>query len=80
MNIYNFTIPHNWLGALDDTYIKVNVSVNDCPRNRTQKGGVVMNALGVCDTKDNLVFILAGLKGSTTIHESLEMQFQDITD
>ncbi|KAA0043564.1 retrotransposon protein [Cucumis melo var. makuwa] len=41
----------NCLGALDGTYIKVNVSATDRPRYRTRKGEVATNVLGVCDTK-----------------------------
>ncbi|XP_038885566.1 uncharacterized protein LOC120075895 [Benincasa hispida] len=39
----------NCLGALDDTYIKVNVSVVDRPRYRTRKGEIATNVLAVCD-------------------------------
>ncbi|KAA0049674.1 retrotransposon protein [Cucumis melo var. makuwa] len=40
----------NCLGALDGTYIKVNVLVGDRPTFRTRKGEIT-NVLGVCDTK-----------------------------
>uniref|UniRef100_A0A9I9EKL5 DDE Tnp4 domain-containing protein n=1 Tax=Cucumis melo TaxID=3656 RepID=A0A9I9EKL5_CUCME len=55
---------HNCLGALDGTYIKVNVSAADRPRYRTRKGEVATNVLDVCDTKGDFVFILAGWEGS----------------
>lgn len=54
------------LGVLDDTYIKINVSAIDHLRYKTRKGEVVTNVLGVCDTKGNFVFVLAGLEGSIT--------------
>ncbi|XP_031741750.1 protein ANTAGONIST OF LIKE HETEROCHROMATIN PROTEIN 1-like [Cucumis sativus] len=54
----------NCLGALDGTYIKVNVSQTDRPRYRTRKGEVATNVLGVCDTKGDFVFVLAGWEGS----------------
>ncbi|KAA0051864.1 retrotransposon protein [Cucumis melo var. makuwa] len=57
---------HNYLGALDDTYIKVNVPASDQLRYRTRKRNVAMNFLGVCDTKGYFVFVLANWEGSTT--------------
>ncbi|KAL4035331.1 hypothetical protein IC575_004015 [Cucumis melo] len=57
-------IPYNCLGALDGTYIKVNVSATDRPRYRTRKGEVATNVLGVCDTKGDFVFVLSGWEGS----------------
>ncbi|KAA0031677.1 putative nuclease HARBI1 [Cucumis melo var. makuwa] len=54
----------NCLGALDDTYIKVNVSATDRPRYKTRKGEVATNVLGVCDTKGDFVFVLFGWEGS----------------
>ncbi|KAA0063753.1 putative nuclease HARBI1 [Cucumis melo var. makuwa] len=50
----------NCLGALDGTYIKVNVTATDRPRYRTQKGEVATNVLGVCNTKGDFVFVLSG--------------------
>ncbi|XP_050941503.1 uncharacterized protein LOC127149685 [Cucumis melo] len=38
----------NCLGALDGTYIKVNVPASDRARYRTRKGEVATNVLGVC--------------------------------
>ncbi|KAL0556335.1 hypothetical protein IC582_004848 [Cucumis melo] len=54
----------NCLGALDGTYIKVNVPASDWARYRTRKGEVVTNVLGVCDTKGDFVYVLAGWEGS----------------
>ncbi|XP_008455792.1 protein ALP1-like [Cucumis melo] len=54
----------NCLGALDGTYIKVNVSATDRPRYRTRKGEVATNVLGACDTKGDFVFVLFGWEGS----------------
>ncbi|KAL4028508.1 hypothetical protein IC575_011705 [Cucumis melo] len=54
----------NCLGALDGTYIKVNVSAIDRPRYKTRKGEVATNVLGACDTKGDFVFVLSGWEGS----------------
>ncbi|KAL0557101.1 hypothetical protein IC582_005619 [Cucumis melo] len=54
----------NCFGALDGTYIKVNVSATDRPRYKTRKGEVATNVLGVCDTKGDFVFVLSGWEGS----------------
>ena len=62
--ILDVIIPQNCLGALDGTYIKVNVSATDRPRYRTRKGEVATNVLGVCDTKGDFVFVLSRWKGS----------------
>ncbi|KAA0042272.1 retrotransposon protein [Cucumis melo var. makuwa] len=50
----------NYLGALDGTYIKVNVPASDWARYRTCKGEVATNVLGVCDTKGDFVYVLVG--------------------
>ncbi|KAL4021787.1 hypothetical protein IC575_020604 [Cucumis melo] len=54
----------NCLGALDGTYIKVNVPASDRGRYRTRKGEVATNVLGVCDTKGYFVYVLASWEGS----------------
>ncbi|KAL4032663.1 hypothetical protein IC575_005744 [Cucumis melo] len=54
----------NCLGALDGTYIKVNVPAGDRPTFRTRKGEIATNVLGVCDTKGDFVYVLAGWEGS----------------
>ncbi|TYK08565.1 retrotransposon protein [Cucumis melo var. makuwa] len=54
----------NCLGALDGTYIKVNVPASDRARYRTRKGKVATNVLGVCDRKGDFVYVLAGREGS----------------
>ncbi|TYK09570.1 putative nuclease HARBI1 [Cucumis melo var. makuwa] len=51
-------------GALDGTYIKVNVPASDQARYRTRKGEVATNVLGVCDRKGDFVYVLAGWEGS----------------
>ncbi|KAA0048373.1 putative nuclease HARBI1 [Cucumis melo var. makuwa] len=51
-------------GALDGTYIKVNVPKSDRARYRTCKGEVATNVLDVCDTKGDFVYVLAGWEGS----------------
>ncbi|TYK14580.1 retrotransposon protein [Cucumis melo var. makuwa] len=54
----------NCLGALDGTYIKVNVLAGDRPTFRTRKGDITTNVLGVCDTKGDFVYVLASWEGS----------------
>ncbi|KAL0544289.1 hypothetical protein IC582_019402 [Cucumis melo] len=54
----------NCLDALDGTYIKVNVPAGDRPTFRTRKGEIATNVLGVCDTKGDFVYVLAGWEGS----------------
>ncbi|KAA0063791.1 retrotransposon protein [Cucumis melo var. makuwa] len=54
----------NCLGALDGMYIKVNVPAGDRPTFRTRKGEIATNVLGVCDTKGDFVYVLAGWEGS----------------
>lgn len=56
----------NCLGALDDTYFKVNVNVIDRPRYRTKKGVIATNVLVVCDTNGDFIFVLPGWEGSAT--------------
>ncbi|KAA0031771.1 retrotransposon protein [Cucumis melo var. makuwa] len=46
------------------TYIKVNVPAEDQPTFRTRKGEIATNVLGVCDTKGDFVYVLAGWEGS----------------
>ena len=55
----------NCLGALDETYIKVNVPATDRPTFRMRKGNIATNVLGVCDVKADFIYVLASWKGST---------------
>ncbi|TYK00689.1 retrotransposon protein [Cucumis melo var. makuwa] len=48
------------------TYIKVNVCTTDRPTFRTRKGEIATNILGVCDTKGDFVYVLAGWEGFAT--------------
>ncbi|KAA0036620.1 putative nuclease HARBI1 [Cucumis melo var. makuwa] len=48
------------------TYIKVNVPTSDRARYRKRKGEVATNVLGVCDTKRDFIYVLAGWKGPAT--------------
>ncbi|TYK07720.1 retrotransposon protein [Cucumis melo var. makuwa] len=50
----------NCLGTLDGTYIKVDVPATDWPTFRMRKGEIATNVLGVCDTKGDFVYVLAG--------------------
>ncbi|KAA0048532.1 retrotransposon protein [Cucumis melo var. makuwa] len=56
---------HNCLGALDGTYIKVNMSAGDRPLFRTKKGEIATNVLDVCDMKGDFVYVLVGWEGFT---------------
>uniref|UniRef100_A0A9I9EC29 DUF8040 domain-containing protein n=1 Tax=Cucumis melo TaxID=3656 RepID=A0A9I9EC29_CUCME len=50
----------NFLGALDRTYIKVNVPAADRLTFRMRKREITTNVLGVCNTKEDFVYVLAG--------------------
>ncbi|XP_031111888.1 uncharacterized protein LOC116015858 [Ipomoea triloba] len=54
----------NCLGALDGTFIKVNVPSSDKPRYRTRKGDIATNVLGVCTPDMQFVYVLSGWEGS----------------
>ncbi|XP_038875111.1 uncharacterized protein LOC120067643 [Benincasa hispida] len=48
----------NCLGALDDTYIKVNVSAVDRTHYRTRKGEIATNVLAICSPTAEFIFVL----------------------
>ncbi|KAK9031630.1 hypothetical protein V6N11_058596 [Hibiscus sabdariffa] len=52
------------LGALDGTFIKVNVSSSDRPRYRTRKNEIATNVLGVCTPNMQFIYVLPGWEGS----------------
>ncbi|XP_057807980.1 protein ALP1-like [Salvia miltiorrhiza] len=52
------------LGALDGTYINVQVNNVDKPRYRTRKGQISTNTLAVCDRDMKFVYVLPGWEGS----------------
>ena len=54
------------MGALDGTYIKVNVPEVDKPRYRTRKGEIATNVLGVCSRNMEFIFVLPGWEGSAS--------------
>ena len=54
------------MGALDETYIKVNVPEVDKPRYRTRKGEIATNVLGVCSRNMEFIFVLLGWEGSAS--------------
>ncbi|KAL0000657.1 hypothetical protein SO802_014438 [Lithocarpus litseifolius] len=54
----------NCLGALDGTYIPVNVSIEDRPRYRTRKNEIATNVLGVCSHDMQFIYLLPGWEGS----------------
>ena len=51
------------MGALDGTYIKVNVPEVDKPRYRTRKSEIATNVLGVCSRNMKFIFVLPGWEG-----------------
>ncbi|KAA0063759.1 retrotransposon protein [Cucumis melo var. makuwa] len=65
----------NYLEALNETYIKVNVAATDRPMFIVRKEGIATNVLGVCDTKGDFVYVLAGWEGSAAdswiLHDAL---------
>ncbi|XP_074266140.1 uncharacterized protein LOC141588606 [Silene latifolia] len=54
----------NCLGALDGTYISVQVRNEDRPRYRTRKGSIAMNVLGVCNPFLEFIYVQPGWEGS----------------
>ncbi|GFQ06518.1 putative nuclease harbi1, partial [Phtheirospermum japonicum] len=52
------------LGALDGTFVQVQVPLSEKPRYRNRKGDVSVNVLGVCDQNMNYIFLLTGWEGS----------------
>ncbi|KAG8387208.1 hypothetical protein BUALT_Bualt03G0229300 [Buddleja alternifolia] len=54
------------LGALDGTYIDVQVRLVEKPKYRTRKGNISINVLGVVDRNAKFVYMLSGWEGSTT--------------
>uniref|UniRef100_A0A803LJG9 DDE Tnp4 domain-containing protein n=1 Tax=Chenopodium quinoa TaxID=63459 RepID=A0A803LJG9_CHEQI len=54
----------NCLGALDGTYINVNVPSQERPKYRTRKGTIAMNVLGVCAPNLQFIYVLPGWEGS----------------
>ncbi|XP_024965917.1 uncharacterized protein LOC112506119 [Cynara cardunculus var. scolymus] len=54
----------NCLGALDGTYMKCLVSLEDRPRYRTRKGDIATNVLGVCSQNMQFIYVLPRWDGS----------------
>ncbi|KAH6807938.1 hypothetical protein C2S51_029046 [Perilla frutescens var. frutescens] len=52
------------LGALDGTYIQMQVPTVDKPRYRSRKDDIATNVLGVCDRNERFVYVLSGWEGS----------------
>ncbi|KAJ9558637.1 hypothetical protein OSB04_013251 [Centaurea solstitialis] len=48
----------NCLGALDETYIKCKVPLEDKPRYRTRKNEIATNVLGVCSQDMQFIYVL----------------------
>ncbi|XP_020259584.1 uncharacterized protein LOC109836081 [Asparagus officinalis] len=55
----------NCLGALDGTYIRVRVALENKSRYRTRKGDIATNVLGVCSQNMQFIYIRPGWEGST---------------
>ncbi|KAL0561507.1 hypothetical protein IC582_001937 [Cucumis melo] len=70
----------NFLGALDGTYIKANVPTGDRPTFRTRKGEIATNVLGVCNTKGDFVYVLAGWKDPQHTRGFYVMPFHEKMD
>nr|GEV16734.1 myb/SANT-like domain, Harbinger transposase-derived nuclease domain protein [Tanacetum cinerariifolium] len=51
-------------GALDGTYIKCLVPLQDKPRYRTLNNDIATNVLGVCSQDMQFIYVLAGWEGS----------------
>ena len=54
----------NCLGALDGTYIKCLVPLDERPRYRTRKNDIATNVLGVCSQDMQFIYVLPGWEGS----------------
>jgi len=54
----------NCVGALDGTYVSVQVRNEDRPRYRTRKGSIAMNVLGACNPNMEFIYVLPGWEGS----------------
>nr|XP_011463536.1 PREDICTED: putative nuclease HARBI1 [Fragaria vesca subsp. vesca] len=54
----------NCLGALDGTYIRVNVPEKDKPRYHTRKNKIATNVLGVCSQDMKFIYVLPSWEGS----------------
>ncbi|XP_038896406.1 uncharacterized protein LOC120084669 [Benincasa hispida] len=67
----DYTDSRTVLGALDDTYIKVNVSAVDRPHYRTRKGEIALNVLVIYSPTGEFIFVLSGGKGLQPILECL---------
>ena len=76
-NKMSFAPRQNFLGALDGTHIKLNVSMSDRPRYRSRKGDITTNVLGGRKMVSSYLSCLDG-KGMHSIREYLEMQCHDL--
>ncbi|KAJ0040970.1 hypothetical protein Pint_27813 [Pistacia integerrima] len=54
----------NCLGALDGTYIKVHMPVDDIPKYRSRKSEIATNVLGVCPPDMQFIYVLPRWEGS----------------
>ncbi|WVZ81723.1 hypothetical protein U9M48_029066 [Paspalum notatum var. saurae] len=54
----------NCLGALDGTHVKVTVPTRLKGRDRSRKGDIVTNVLGVCAPDMQFIYVLPGWEGS----------------
>ena len=54
------------VGALDGTYIKMTVPIEDRPPYRDRKGDICTNVLASCDSNLCFTYFLPGWEGSTS--------------
>ncbi|GAV62425.1 LOW QUALITY PROTEIN: DDE_4 domain-containing protein, partial [Cephalotus follicularis] len=64
LNLISFFFYTRCLGALDGTFVKVNVSSNEKSRYRTRKGEIATNVLAVCSPEMQFIYILSWWEGS----------------
>lgn len=68
----------NCLGALDGTYIKLNVLQADKARYRTRKGEIEPNALRVCSQDIQFIYIFFGWEGFATNFKVIRERYNDL--
>ena len=60
------------MGALDETYIKMNVPKIDKARYWTRKGEIATNVLSVCNCNMEFIFVLPSWEGSASDSKVLQ--------
>lgn len=66
------------MGALDDTFIKVNFDTVDKPRYQRRNGEIATNVLGVCTPDMQFIYVLPGWQGyvvdSRVLRDAISMK------